>query len=153
MHKGWLIVLWATQFTCCCSDSEMGWGAVCAGSERIEFWGRPLRTKDMWENDNCRALGWKVDRTGSGSCPLAGGFGNDCPEPPGSATRILTNKTDLKEMGCESGRQRKLAQDRVQWWYFGTRIFYRLTECRRAGGIFGRCASSMSSALRRAARW
>ena len=69
-----------------------------------EFWERTLRTKDIWEDDNCSTLGWKVDRTGSGSCPLAGGFGNDCPEPPDFATRILINKTDLKEMVCESVR-------------------------------------------------
>jgi hypothetical protein len=50
------------------------------------------------------ALECKVDRTGSGSCPLAGDFGNDCPEPPGSATRILIDETGLKEMGCEYGR-------------------------------------------------
>jgi len=54
-----------------------------------EFRERTLKTKDVWEDDNYRALGWKVDRTGSGSCPLAGGFGDDCPEPPDSATRIL----------------------------------------------------------------
>jgi hypothetical protein len=35
---------------------------------------------------------------------LAGGFGNDCPEPPDSVTRILNNEIDLKEMVCESGR-------------------------------------------------
>ena len=57
-----------------------------------------------------------MDRTGSRSCPLAGGFGNDCPEHPDSATRILINKTDLKEMVCESGRWIELAQDRVRWW-------------------------------------
>jgi hypothetical protein len=79
-----------------------------------EFWERTLRTKDIWEADNCRALGWK-DRTGSGSCPLAVGFGNDRPEPPDSATRILVNKTDLQEMVCESGRWIELAQDRVRW--------------------------------------
>jgi len=75
VYKCWLIngdthiVVWAIQFACCCNDSE--WAAdmmaVCArwGTD-TEFWERPLRTKGIWEDDNCRALGWKVDRTGSG---------------------------------------------------------------------------------------
>jgi hypothetical protein len=35
-------------------------------------------------------VGWEVDGTGSGSCPVAG-FGNSGVEPSGSAIRELVN--------------------------------------------------------------
>lgn len=85
VRKCWLIngdrhiVVWAIQFACCCNDGE--WAedmmAVCARREQIQHFGRGHLERDVWEDDNCRALGWKVDRTGSGSCLLAGGFGYD----------------------------------------------------------------------------
>jgi hypothetical protein len=59
---------------------------------------------------NVREMRWEVDRTGSGSCPVAD-FGISGVEPWGSATTVL----DLMEIGCEDGRWMELAQDRVQW--------------------------------------
>jgi hypothetical protein len=93
-----------------------------------------------------------VDITGSGSCPLAGGFGNDCPEPPDSATRILIRLILRKwyvSLGGGENWLRIMSSGSILVPIF----FCRLIECRRAGGIIGRHETSMSSALRRADWW
>ena len=55
-----------------------------------------------------------MDRTGSGSCPMAG-FGTISVDPLCSVARELISEMDLMEIGCEDGRWIELAQDRVQW--------------------------------------
>ena len=55
-----------------------------------------------------------MDRTGSGSCPMAG-FGTKGVETLCAAARGLVGEMGLMETGCEDGRWIELAQDRDQW--------------------------------------
>ena len=54
-----------------------------------------------------------MDRTGSGSCAMAG-FGTSGVEPLCSAAKESVGEMDLTETGCENGRWIELAQDRDQ---------------------------------------